>query len=343
MGRSSKTSKASATGHRSASIQDVAKAAAVSITTVSRVINNPDLVSASTAERVRKVVQELGYRPNVFARGLMTKRSRMIGLMLPPIAGKPFVSLLSGADEEAKRRGYHLLVSSNSESEPRESFPYDFLDGVVVMPTEPGAIPWEQARELDLPVCVLDAEVDDPGVDNVVVDYEIGVHQATEHLLRGTPPGRCFFVGGSSERQDMRRRADEFVRTLAGKGHRVTDDQVVFDRPDSESAMEWAKRMHGQDRLKGSTILAGSDEIAFGILMAAQEKGLAQPADVKIVGFGDTPICTLVRPMLSTVHLPLQKLGAMAIELLVDRLDEPDGPRVVRRLGTTLIIRETSG
>src|SRR5438876_10989122 len=96
------------------SIQDVAAAAAVSIATVSRVINNPELVSGPTSDRVRKAIRDLGFRPNHFARGLMTRQSRVLGIALPDIHGEFYSELIRGADTEAHRRGYHLLVSSDA-------------------------------------------------------------------------------------------------------------------------------------------------------------------------------------------------------------------------------------
>src|SRR6184192_3039488 len=95
------------------SIEDVARVAGVSIATVSRVQNNPKLVAAPTAERVRRAIKQLGFRPNPFARGLMTRRSRVLGIALPDVHGEFYSELLRGADAAARRRGYHLLVSSS--------------------------------------------------------------------------------------------------------------------------------------------------------------------------------------------------------------------------------------
>ncbi|MBC7833787.1 MAG: LacI family DNA-binding transcriptional regulator, partial [Phycisphaerales bacterium] len=103
-------------GRRHASIQDVAKAAGVSTATVSRVVNNPSLVAADTAARVQRVITDLGYRPNIFAQGLTTRRSHLLGIALPDLHGEFYSELLRGADNEAHRWGYHLIV----RSEPRK-------------------------------------------------------------------------------------------------------------------------------------------------------------------------------------------------------------------------------
>jgi DNA-binding LacI/PurR family transcriptional regulator len=184
---------------RPASIQDVAAAAGVSTATVSRVLNSPGLVSQQTAERVQRIIGELGYRPNPYAQGLTTRRKLVVGIALPDIFGEFYSELLRGADGEARRLGYHLLVASEPKpgaSEQDEVLPFGLTAGIAIMMSEPNERMWEQAHAMGLPLVVLDAEVNKPGVDSIVVDNETGTREATEHLLRTTPPDRCYFVGG---------------------------------------------------------------------------------------------------------------------------------------------------
>lgn len=328
----------------SASIQDVADEAKVSIATVSRVLNNPNLVAASTSDRVNAAIEKLGYVPNAFAQGLITRVSRMLGIALPDIHGEFYSELLRGADAEARRRNYHLLVSSDTHVSTTpargRSLAFGLVDGLAVMITEPNDRVWREARDLHLPVVVMDFEVDEPNVDMIMVDNAVGTREAVEHLLASVTGERLYFVGGPQENFDTQRRATTFVRTLGERGVLVRDDHLAYGEYNVRWGQAWARSMGSS--LKGAGVLAGNDEIALGILHGAEDMNLDVPKDVKIVGFDDTRIASLVRPALSTVRVPLAEVGAAAVAALVERVEEPGRPGVKIRLDTKLIVRESS-
>ena len=296
----SKTQRTS-NGRSNVSIQDVANAAEVSIATVSRVINTPHLVSSETGERVRAVIARLGYSPNPFAKGLITKASGVLGFALPDIHGEFYSGLLHGADQKARELGYHLLVSSearadrNADPAPagQKALAFGFIDGLAVMITEPSATIWREARETRLPVVLMDLELHEPGVDCILPDNEPGTREACEHLLESTPPDRMYFVGGPQENFDTRKRAEVFTRCLAARGHTVAPEQIAYGHYDLAWGASWAGQ-HGAKNLKGCGVLAGNDEIALGILQEAQSMSLRIPEDLRIVGFDDTRLASLV-------------------------------------------------
>ncbi|MGD9689972.1 MAG: LacI family DNA-binding transcriptional regulator [Phycisphaerales bacterium] len=341
--------------HRAPSIQDVAAAAGVSTATVSRVLNSPALVSQETAERVRQAIQKLGYRPNLFAQGLMTRKSRVLGIALPDIHGEFYSELLRGADEEAHKLRYHLLVGTEArQGDPPENgdasgFAHAFglLDGLAVMITEPNDRLWKEAATSSLPVVVLDADVDNPGVDCVLVDNAVGTREAVEHLLASVQPGHLYFVGGPSENYDTRRRAETFQEVVRATGVTLRPDQLAFGQYAVEWGYAWAMEKNRSGGEKGGLVnagvLAANDEIALGILQAAQDAGVGVPSQLKIVGFDDTRVASLVRPALSSVRVPLAEVGAAAIDTLVRRVDDPGRPATKTRLATKLVVRESSG
>jgi LacI family transcriptional regulator len=342
--------------HRPPSIQDVASAAGVSTATVSRVLNTPSLVSAETAERVRKAIEQLGYRPNLFAQGLMTRKSRVLGIALPDIHGEFYSELLRGADAEARKLRYHLLVGSEARSADGGnagtpagadasgfSHAFGLVDGLAIMITEPNEALWKEAVNSSLPVVVLDAEVDHPSVDSVLVDNGIGTREAVEHLLTTVQPNNMFFVGGPAENYDTKRRAEMFQEVLRETGVKMRPDQVAFGQYCVEWGYGWAVEHLRKGTAKGGGVLAGNDEIALGILQAAQDQDVHVPDQLKIVGFDDTRLASLVRPTLSTVRVPLAEVGAAAIDTLVRRVEEPTRESTKTRLATKLIVRESSG
>ncbi len=341
------------TAHRPASIQDVAAAAAVSTATVSRVLNTPDMVSPATAERVNKAIAQLGYRPNVFAQGLMTRKSRVLGIALPDIHGEFYSELLRGADAEARRLGFHLLVGS--EPKPSEDNgkaaataqlglgrAFSIVDGLAIMITEPNEALWKTALELGLPVVVVDAEIDHPRVDSILVDNAAGTREAVEHLLQNVEATNLYFVGGPAENFDSKRRADTFKEVLRNRGVKIRADQVAFGHYDVQWGRQWAAERMNKGSLNGCGVLAANDEIALGVLQAAQEAGVTVPKQLKVVGFDDTRLASLVQPTLSTVRVPLAEIGAAAVAALIRRIEEPDKPAVKTRLLTRLVVRESS-
>lgn len=327
-------------------MEDVAKAAGVSTATVSRVLNTPDLVAPDTASRVQKAIADLGYRPNVFAQGLMTRKSRLLGIALPDIHGEFYSELLRGADAEARRQGYHLLISSEvRDGETGLISPATgFVAGMAVMLTEPTQTLWKQVREATIPLVVIDTDISDPGVDRVLVDNSIGTRDAVRHLLSTVKPERCFFVGGPRDNYDTAHRARIFRDIIAEKSGAVKDAHVRF----GDYSVEWGHRC-GADLLGASSgsdepvgVLAANDEIAFGVMMAAADQGLAVPGRVRVIGFDDTRLASLVRPGLSTVRVPMAQVGAAAIAALIARINEPDRPATCTRLPTELVVRGTS-
>ncbi len=339
-----------------ASIQDVADAAGVSIATVSRVLNNPKLVSAATASKVRDAIERLGYVPNAFAQGLITKASKLLGIALPDIHGEFYSELLHGADEEARRMGYHLLVTSRlgggaaaasgaavaGENGATGLGPaMSFLDGLALMITEPNEALIKRLAATGLPLVVLDAAPEGLAIDTITIDNEAGATTATEHLLTLVQPSACQFVGGPKDNFDTARRAAAFRDTLARRGG-GRGDAVAFGDYSFEWGRERAKQLHRAGLLEGAGVLTANDEIAYGVMHAARELGLDVPRQLVIVGFDDTRLASLVRPTLSTVRVPLMEVGATAVRLLIRRLrDDASQPEHVK-LTPTLVVREST-
>ncbi len=333
-------------GRTAASIQDVADIAGVSIATVSRVLNSPNLVTADTASRVRKAIDQLGYVPNAFAQALITRSSRVIAVALPDIHGEFYSELLRGADAEARRLGYHLLVVSNPPKGPQSDLGLGpvlgLVDGLAVMITEPNETLVKRLSAAGIPMVVLDAAPEGSTLDTIVIDNEAGATEATEHLLSTVPSNRCYFLGGPRDNFDTARRAEAFLRAALGDGRSRSNVNVSYGEYSFESGRERALRMHEAGELDGAGILAGNDEIASGVLHAAREAGLSVPERVSIIGFDDTRLASLVRPMLSTVRVPMADVGSTAIQLLVRRIKDPESAAMHVRLTPTLVLRQST-
>lgn len=331
---------------RPVSIEDVAGRAGVSTATVSRVLNNPELVAPATAERVQKAIADLDYRPNLFAKGLMTRKSHVLGVALPDIYGEFYSELLRGADGEARKLGYHLLVSSETRLNGREqdqgTLAFGLVDGLALMITEPNDALLREALKLDLPLVVLDSDIKGGKLDSVVVDNDAGTREAVSHLLSTTPAQRCVFVGGPKENFDTQGRAEAFLKQLVAAGVTPTPDQTVYGEYSMEWGEKWAEQRAKAGTLKGLGVLCGNDEIAYGVMRVAQDSDLSIPKDLRLIGFDDSRLSRLVRPRLSSVRMPAAEVGAAAIQALVMRVNEPTRAPRQTTLATNLIIRESS-
>lgn len=330
---------------RNVSIRSVAEHSGVSIATVSRVLNNPSLVSPSTAAKVQASVAELGYRPNLFAKSLLSRRSRVIGVSLPDIHGEYYAELMHRADARACEHGYHLLISSNAhhpEEGPENGFAIDLVDGLLVMLTERSRVDLDAIASLRKPAVVMG--VDRPGcaVETITWDNEVGTRSAVEHLLKGTPPGRVHFVGAHRGNLDSDERFDAFVRTMRAHGHEPDERQMDFGEFSFEWGWSWANEMIGEGGLRGTAVLAANDEIAVGIANAARDRGLEMPGDFRLVGFDDSRICRFLRPELSSVRLPIAEMAQAAVDALIRRVEQPESAPRHARLASSLVVRDSS-
>lgn len=329
------------------SIEDVAQRANVSISTVSRVINRRDIVNAATRTRVEDAIRELGYRPNVFARGLMLQRSNILGLVLPDLHGEFYSEVIRGANAQAWQMGYHLIVSSVGRDSDGALLhavgAQGMVDGVAVMVSERTTPTREFLAQLTLPLVVLDGQVDGTVHDTVMIDQRQGALALTRHLVQGCGVGRIIFVGGNSTNLDTLDRLQACRAALAEGGLDLPPSDIFYLDYEYKTAFDL-----GESRVcdwVGDTncVFAANDEMAAGIVHAALSRGYSVPRDLRVVGFDDTRLARIMRPRLTTVHVPMQNLGATAVELLVQRLAEPTRSQRIVVLKSELMIRESCG
>lgn len=347
MGLNENLSSKSRSGKR-ASIDQVAKRAGVSTATVSRVLNNPSLVTASTAARVEKAIADLRYRPNMFAKGLMMRRSGVLALVLPDIHGEFYSELLRFADQRAHELGYHMLASSRppfTDADDPVPPAFGLIDGMILMlPTiDRSAI--RQASRLDRPIVLIDADGTADGFDSILINNDLGARAAVGHILQSVPPERCVYLGGEGTNADAQARAHAFRSELSARGVQARADQVVFGPFTSAFGSQWAYGV-GAEGLRGMGVIAGNDEVAMGVMSAAADLGVAIPGQLRVVGFDNTRLSELIRPRLSSVRVPLAEIGEQAVALLVRRIEQVSDPSEVDveriEVPTELLVRDTS-
>lgn len=330
------------------SMQDVARHASVSISTVSRVLNRSDLVNGATRERVEAAIRELGYRPNAFARGLMLRRSEIIGLVLPDLHGEFYSEIIRGANIRARELGYNLVVSSGRDNDDSHVLldamqQRTILDGVAVMVPELTDQIRETLTDLRRPFVVLDCDVHGARHDCVLIDQHHGARAIVQHLIHDRDVRRIIFVGGLRTNVDTIERLAACRAALADAGLPLAEADIYHLDYQYDSAYALAVERLDEWVGSGTCVFAANDEMAAGILAAAVTHSVDLPDRLAVVGFDDTRIARMTRPALTTVRVPTAEMGARAVELLCRRIADPERPPERILLRPELVVRESCG
>lgn len=299
---------------KGATIRDVAKAADVSVATVSRALNQIDKVAGMTRERVLKIVDELDYVPHSGARSLSTKRTDTIGVLLPDLHGEYFSELIRGIDLAARSRGLHLLLSS-SHGDPDEAAAAlramrSRVDSIIVMLPSAGE-ELISSRKGAAPMVFLGSggSRDHPSFE---IDNFAGALAITQHLL-DTGRSRVAFLAGPADNSEARERLRGYRAAIeaAGGSERIAEGDFS-----EESGREAAQQFLGRDR--PDAIFCANDMMAVGCLDALRDAGIRVPDDIALAGFDDIPIARYVSPALTTAAVPIAEIGRRALECCVD-------------------------
>ena len=325
---------------KNATIRDVARAANVSVATVSRVLNDTDPVSPATRERVVAAAAELDFVPHSAARSLSTRRTDTIGVILPDLHGEFFSELIRGIDLATRAHRLHLLLS-HSHGDPHEVTAVlramrSRVDAMVVM--SPYADEGVLAAALGgrTPVVLLGSGGEIGGHARFDIDNLSGAYAMTDHLLEAGYR-RIAFVAGPIGNIEASQRLAGYRAALAA--HSQAIEQVVQGDFTQASGYDAARRLLAEARPEA--IFAGNDMMAIGCLQALRETGLRVPADVALAGFDDIPIARFVDPPLTTVGVPIAEIGRQAI-LCCTQILATGAACESRTFAPTLVVRAST-
>lgn len=315
-----------------ATIKDVARAAGVSVATVSRAMNGADNVLPDTKARILEAARNLRFTPSGAARSLITRRTDTIGALLPDLHGEYFSELIRGIDQAARARGLHLLVSSShgdaDEAAAALRAMNGRVDGLLVMSPHADAEFLSHNLPGSLPAVLINTAVDMPEHARFAVDNFGGAKAMTRHLA-ASGRKRIAFIGGPDGNHEAAERLRGYRAGLAAaKG--AARAELLFDGDFSEAAGWSAGRRMVQSKQRPDAVFAANDMMAVGCLAALAEAGLRVPDDIAVAGFDDIPIARYVSPSLTTIRVPIAALGAAALDALCRALarlsDKAAGP-----------------
>jgi LacI family transcriptional regulator len=327
-------------------IKDVARMAGVSVATVSRVFNDSGPVNEETRRRIREVASELRYVPNDAARSLITRRTSTFGVLLPDMYGEFFSEVIRGIDHMVQQNDYHLLVSSShndrSEIEAALRAMRGRVDGMIVMSPDIDAQALGANLPEGLPVVLLNCAGAGAGFDSLNIDNYGGAYAMAEHLI-GRGHRRIAMITGEERNHDARERLRGYRAALAQAGIARDERWEVPGDFTEFSGYDAVARLLAVTP-RPTAIFAGNDSMAIGALSALREAGVRVPEDMAVAGFDDIPIARYMSPPLSSVHVAIDELGALATETLLQAVARKGQhePRQ-RTLPTTLVVRSSCG
>jgi DNA-binding LacI/PurR family transcriptional regulator len=330
------------------SIKDIARAAGVSHSTVSRALSDSPLINAATRSRIQHLAEEMGYSPDAAARSLVMGRTRSVGIVVTTIADPWAAEVVESIERTAYASGYSLILAASNDEPEREIAAVEMLrskrvDAVIVTSSRVGALHQERLGAAGVPVILLNSHSQGgaPHTFSVRVDDEHGARLATEHLLT-LGHQRIAHVAGPAGHSPSVARLTGYRAALTQAGVPF-DPMLVISGTGRPAAGEQALPQFLAFAIRPTAIFCYNDMTAMGLLRAARAADLTVPDDLAVVGFDDILFATYVSPSLTTIAQPKFELGQQAMSMAITLMAGlAEGVRDVVLQGR-LVIRESTG
>ncbi len=318
-------------------IRDVAREAKVSVATVSRALSAPHQVNEATRRRVLAVAAEFGYRPSPAARSLITGKTGNIGLIVPDLGNPFFTGVLKNVQSRARQSGYGVFVGDSDEDPAVEeelvASMAKQVDGVLLC--SPGIKDGQiTALAAKTPLVLLNRKV--RGISAALMDSAGGMRQSIEHLA-ALGHRRCAFLSGPRNSWSNRSRTTALRGAAARTGMEIV---TLGPFPPRYSGGTQAADLALAEQV--TAIIAYNDIMALGALARLRERDIDVPGELSLTSFDDLVFAAVSAPPLTTVAMPVDAAGRIAVELLLARLADPSAPVVHQELPTQLIVRQTT-
>ena len=333
------------------SINDVAEKANVSISTVSRVINQNANVSREKEKAVLKAVDELDYIPNGLAQGLVTKKSKSIGVLIADIANLYYSYLVKSIEKELRTAGYYAIIGNTEWEGQREKEYMRHLmqrqvDGFILASTSLKSNYLEQLVNKEIPLVVLDRELDSKRIDKIRIDDYKGGYQAAEHLLECNY-NYFIHLQGADFTATALDRARGFKDCMQDNNidqsyYNVISSSFV-EAEAAQNIADFLNKNNINDKRLG--IFAANDAAAFGVLKELKKRGIKVPKKAGVVGFDNVNFAEYSSPALTTISRPINKIGKISAQILLERLEKEENENISEKdltLSVDLIKREST-
>ena len=327
-------------------LKDVAQRAGVTTATVSYALSGKRPISEQTKQRIMEAIAELDYVPDLNARGLSMRDSKLIGIVVPQtepgerlmFQNSFYSEILGSIEYYARQEGYHILISATDANESYLTLAKKRnLDGIIVIGMYPDAF-YQQMKKTQIPIVLIDSYCNDHYYHNIRIDDAYGSYLATRHMLDNGHEHIAFFVGQMKENGVMKKRLLGYQQALEESGIPFQGEYVFEGQIDYNSGIDLADKLIASG-LPATGIVAAADILAIGAMKGLYEAGRRVPEDYSIVGFDDVEISQYLTPGLTTVRQQISLKGQKAVELLLKHIEDPTLPKQEEILPLQLVVR----
>jgi DNA-binding LacI/PurR family transcriptional regulator len=328
-----------------ASIKDIARLADVSHSTVSRALQGSPLVNTKTAEKIQRIARESGYRASAVARGLVTRKTRTIGIVVTSIAD-PFVAeVVSGIEQSANDNGYSIFLADSNADPDREtnvvrSLAERRVDGIIVTASRVGALYVPMLSEMMVPIVLVNNQHPGSFVHSIMIENAAASREATRHLIK-LGHRRIAYLGDQFGYQSDTERCAGYREALRQAGLAYQEQLVVHGDGKPEAAIAAMENLLTLPE-PPTAVFCYNDMSAIGALRAIRLRGLRVPEDISLVGFDDLFVACYTHPRLTTVRQPMRRMGLLAMESLLKLMTGHDSANIIK-VPAELIVRESTG
>ncbi|WP_240843580.1 LacI family DNA-binding transcriptional regulator [Acidaminobacter sp. JC074] len=306
-------------------IDDVAKRAGVSISSVSRVLNGYQHVSQSVKEKVNKAIKELDYHPKRAARSLASRKSYLIGILLPDLTYHYYSRMLSAIERLANEHNYNVIICNLQEENHKESryvhmFSELDVDGIIVMHEKMTTESIKTLQRIEIPIVLASVKIENMDLINVNIDDFLAAYDATKYLINLNHKKIGMITGDLDDYTAGRSRFNGYRKALEEAGI-LFDAQLVKEGDFTVSSAYELMKEFLMLRDRPTAIFAASDSMAIGAMNCALDMGYKVPDDISFIGFDNIDMTTVVRPKLSTVEQPAELIGEKALLKLFDLIE----------------------
>jgi LacI family transcriptional regulator, repressor for deo operon, udp, cdd, tsx, nupC, and nupG len=326
------------------SIKDIARAANVSHSTVSRALRNSPLVNFETAEQIRKIARDANFRISAVARSLATGRTNTVGVVVTTIADPFAAEVVQGIEEAANARGYSVILANSGANPEREmkvvhSFEERRVDGILVTSSRVGNLYVPHLAEMKVPIVLINNQHPEEFVYSVMIDNVAASEEATRHLIQ-LGHRRIAYLGDRGGFQSESERCQGYKNALAAANLPCPPELVRQADSTPDGAMQVVDDLLALKQ-PPTALFCYNDISAVGALLAARRHGLDVPNDLSVMGFDDLPLASYLCPTLTTIRQPMREMGRQATGILFHLLDGGTTENS-RRVQGELIVREST-
>ena len=335
------------------SIRDIARAAGVSASTVSRALNDSPAIRLEVRSRIQGIADEMGYTPNALAQGLLSQRTHSIGLVITTISDPFFVDIVKGIDEVAQNAGISVFLATSDNDPEREikiieMFNRHRVDGVIVAASRISSEYASRLGQIHIPVVMINNQVEGDKyqhLNSVRVDDYAGGRLAALHLV-GLGHRRIGYLGVDNRPGSNTKRMEGYQDALLETGVDFCPEWVCLSNLTANGDLSGdlqAGRKLGLEliHMRVTAVFCYCDTVAAGVLDACRKMGISVPGQLSLVGFDDNELCEIVDPPLTTIHQPKLEMGQQAMQMLLAGLNgETIGDAIVQ---PALVVRGSTG